>query len=75
MIVLLPSLGGVSGETLLYYGLKHILTHSVSVVLLLEPFISILAAFIIFFEIPSPLTIFGVSLLVIADIIIIRNQP
>ena len=75
VIVLLLGLGGVSGGTLLYYGLRHILAQSTSIVLLLEPFISIAAAFIIFLEIPSPLTILGASLLVTADVIIIKKQP
>ena len=72
--ILLLGLGGVSGSTLLYYGLKHIPASSASIVLLLEPFVSIVAAFIIFIEVPSILTILGAVLLVGADIIIIQNQ-
>ena len=74
IVILLLGLGGVSGSTLLYYGLKHIPASSVSIVLLLEPFVSIVAAFIIFIEVPSILTIIGAVLLVGADIIIIQNQ-
>jgi drug/metabolite transporter (DMT)-like permease len=73
-VILLLGLGGVSGGTLLYYGLKHILAQSASIVVLLEPFISIVAAFVIFFEVPSVLTIFGAMLLIVADIIIVRSQ-
>jgi drug/metabolite transporter (DMT)-like permease len=72
--ILLLGLGGVSGSTLLYYGLKHIPASSTSIFLLLEPFVSIVAAFIIFIEVPSILTILGAALLVVADIIIIQNQ-
>jgi drug/metabolite transporter (DMT)-like permease len=74
IVILLLGLGGVSGGTLLYYGLKHIPASSASIVLLLEPFVSIVAAFIIFIEVPSILTILGAVLLVVADIIIIQNQ-
>jgi drug/metabolite transporter (DMT)-like permease len=74
IIILLLGLGGVSGSTLLYYGLKHIPASSASIVLLLEPFVSIIAAFIVFIEVPSILTILGAVLLVVADIIIIQNQ-
>jgi len=74
IVILLLGLGGVSGSTLLYYGLKHIPASSASIVLLLEPFVSIVAAFIIFIEVPSILTILGAALLVVADIIIIQNQ-
>lgn len=74
IIILLLGLGGVSGSTLLYYGLKHIPASSTSIVLLLEPFVSIVAAFIIFIEVPSILTILGAALLVVADIIVIQNQ-
>jgi drug/metabolite transporter (DMT)-like permease len=74
IVILLLGLGGVSGSTLLYYGLKHIPASSTSIVLLLEPFVSIVAAFIIFIEVPSILTILGAVLLVGADIIIIQNQ-
>ena len=74
IVILLLGLGGVSGSTLLYYGLKHIPASSTSIVLLLEPFVSIVAAFIIFIEVPSILTILGAIMLVVADIIIIRNQ-
>lgn len=74
IVILLLGLGGVSGSTLLYYGLKHIPASSTSIVLLLEPFVSIVAAFIIFIEVPSILTILGAVLLVVADIIIIQNQ-
>jgi len=42
--------------------------------MLLEPFVSIVAAFIIFIEVPSVLTILGAVLLVVADILIIQNQ-
>ena len=74
IVILLLGLGGVSGSTLLYYGLKHVPASSTSIVLLLEPFVSIIAAFIIFIEVPSILTILGAALLVVADIIIIQNQ-
>lgn len=74
LIVIVLGVGGVSGGTLLYYGLKHILAQSTSIILLLEPFVSIVAAFVLFVEIPSSLTILGAILLVIADIIIIRKQ-
>jgi drug/metabolite transporter (DMT)-like permease len=74
IVILLLGLGGVSGSTLLYYGLKHIPASSTSIVLLLEPFVSIVAAFTIFIEVPSILTILGAIMLVVADIIIIRNQ-
>ena len=73
-VILLLGLGGVSGGTLLYYGLKHMLAQSASIVILLEPFISIVAAFVIFFEVPSVLTIFGAMLLIVADVIIVRSQ-
>jgi drug/metabolite transporter (DMT)-like permease len=75
LIIIVLGLGGVSGGTLLYYGLKHILAQSASIILLLEPFVSIVAAFILFVEIPSSLTILGATLLAIADIIIIQKQP
>ena len=75
LIIIVLGLGGVSGGTLLYYGLKHILAQSTSIILLLEPFVSIVAAFILFVEIPSSLTILGAILLAIADIIIIQKQP
>ncbi len=75
LIIIVLGLGGVSGGTLLYYGLKHILAQSTSIVLLLEPFVSIVAAFVLFVEIPSSLTILGAILLAIADIIIIQKQP
>jgi drug/metabolite transporter (DMT)-like permease len=75
LITIVLGLGGVSGGTLLYYGLKHILAQSTSIILLLEPFVSIVAAFILFVEIPSSLTILGAILLAIADIIIIQKQP
>ena len=75
LIILLLSLGGISGGTLLYYALKHIIAQSVSIIMLLEPLISIVAAFILFLEIPSPLTVLGAGLLVAADAIIIQNQP
>jgi drug/metabolite transporter (DMT)-like permease len=74
IVILLLGLGGISGSTLLYYGLKHISASSASIVLLLEPFVSIVAAFIMFIEVPSILTILGAVLLVVADIIIIQNQ-
>jgi drug/metabolite transporter (DMT)-like permease len=74
LIIIVLGLGGISGGTLLYYGLKHILAQSASIILLLEPFVSIVAAFILFVEIPSSLTILGATLLVIADIIIIQKQ-
>jgi len=74
MVILLLGLAGLSGGILICYGLKHILAQSATIILLLEPFISIVAAFIIFFEIPSLLAVFGASLLLIADIIVIRNQ-
>src|SRR4030065_1089621 len=73
-VILLLGLGGVSGGTLLYYGLKHMLAQSASIVILLEPFISIVAAFVVFFEVPSVLTIFGAMLLIVADVIIVRRQ-
>jgi len=72
--VFLLGLGGVSGGTLLYYGLKHIPAQSASIIVLLEPFISIVAAFRIFLEVPSYLTILGAILLVTADLIIIKEQ-
>jgi drug/metabolite transporter (DMT)-like permease len=75
LIIIVLGLGGVSGGTLLYYGLKHILAQSTSIILLLEPFVSIVAAFVLFLEIPSSLTILGAILLAIADIIIIQKQP
>jgi len=75
LITIVLGLGGVSGGTLLYYGLKHILAQSTSIILLLEPFVSIVAAFVLFVEIPSSLTILGAILLAIADIIIIQKQP
>jgi drug/metabolite transporter (DMT)-like permease len=75
LMIIVLGLGGVSGGTLLYYGLKHILAQSTSIILLLEPFVSIVAAFILFVEIPSSLTILGAILLAIADIIIIQKQP
>jgi len=75
LITIVLGLGGVSGGTLLYYGLKHILAQSTSIILLFEPFVSIVAAFILFVEIPSSLTILGAILLAIADIIIIQKQP
>jgi drug/metabolite transporter (DMT)-like permease len=75
LIIIVLGLGGVSGGTLLYYGLKHILAQSTSIILLLEPFVSIIAAFVLFLEIPSSLTILGAILLAIADIIIIQKQP
>lgn len=74
LVILFLGLGGVSGGTLLFYGLKHIQAQSVSIILLLEPFISIMAAFALFLEVPSLLTIGGAILLLIADVVIIRNQ-
>jgi drug/metabolite transporter (DMT)-like permease len=75
LIITVLGLGGVSGGTMLYYALKHILAQSTSIILLLEPFVSIVAAFLLFVEIPSSLTILGAILLAIADIIIIQKQP
>lgn len=75
LIILVLGLGGVSGGTLLYYGLRHILAQNTSIILLLEPFVSIVAAFVLFVEIQSSLTILGAILLAIADIIIIQKQP
>jgi drug/metabolite transporter (DMT)-like permease len=75
MVILLLGSAGISGGILICYGLKHVLAQSASIILLLEPFISIVAAFMTFFEIPSLLTTLGASLLLSADIIIIRNQP
>jgi drug/metabolite transporter (DMT)-like permease len=75
LIIIVLGLGGISGGTLLYYGLKHIFAQSTSIILLLEPFVSIVAASILFVEIPSSLTILGAILLAIADIIIIQKQP
>jgi len=74
LVILFLGLGGVSGGVLLFYGLKHIQAQSVSIILLLEPFISIIAAFVLFLEAPSLLTIAGAALLLIADVVIIRNK-
>lgn len=74
MIILLLGLAAISGGILACYGLKHVVAQSASIILLLEPLISMAAAFILFFEIPSLSTILGAILLLIADVIIIRNQ-
>lgn len=74
LVIMFLGLGGVSGGVLLFYGLKHIQAQSVSIILLLEPFISIIAAFALFLEAPSLLTIAGAALLLIADVVIIRNK-
>lgn len=74
VIILLISAVGITGGMTIYYSLKHIIAQSVSIILLLEPLISIIVAFLIFLEIPSLLTIFGGVLLLIADFIIIKNQ-
>jgi len=74
LVIILISIVGVSGGIVIYYSLKYIKAQSVSIILLLEPLISIIAAFIIFLEVPSLLTIAGGILLLFADIIIIRNQ-
>lgn len=73
-VILLLGFGGVSGGTLLYYGLKHIFAQSVSIILLLEPVVSIVAAYILFVEIPSLLTIAGATLILIADAIILHSR-
>jgi drug/metabolite transporter (DMT)-like permease len=75
LLILLMAIGGLSGGTLVYYGLKYVLAQSVSIILLLEPFISIAAAYVLFLEVPSWLTILGAVLLLIADLVIIRSQP
>ena len=73
-IILIISAAGIMGGIAIYYSLRHIIAQKVSIILLLEPLISIIAAFLIFLEIPSPLTIVGGALLIIANIIIIKNQ-
>jgi drug/metabolite transporter (DMT)-like permease len=74
MIILLLGLAAISGGILACYGLKHLVAQSASIILLLEPLISMAAASILFLEIPSLSTILGAILLLIADVIIIRNQ-
>jgi drug/metabolite transporter (DMT)-like permease len=74
LVIVLISIVGVTGGIAIFYSLKYIKAQSVSIILLLEPLISIIAAFIIFSEVPSILTIFGGALLLISDVIIIRNQ-
>jgi len=74
LVIALISIVGVSGGIIIYYSLKYIKAQNVSIILLLEPLISIIAAFLVFFEVPSLLTIVGGILLLFADIIIIRNQ-
>jgi drug/metabolite transporter (DMT)-like permease len=73
-IIILLSLGGTVGGIMVYYALKHILAQNVSIILLMEPLVSIVAALILFLEVPSLLTIFGGFLLLVADIIVIRSQ-
>jgi len=74
LVILLISIVGVSGGIVIYYSLKYIKAQSVSIILLLEPLISIVSALIIFSEVPSLLTVFGGALLLISDVIIIKNQ-
>jgi drug/metabolite transporter (DMT)-like permease len=74
LIIVLISIVGVSGGVAIFYSLKYIKAQSVSIILLLEPLISIIAALIIFSEIPSMLTILGGALLIVSDVIIIKNQ-
>ena len=74
LVILLISIVGVTGGIAIFYSLKYIKAQSVSIILLLEPLISIIAAFIIFSEVPSMLTILGGALLIISDVIIIKNQ-
>ena len=74
LIIVLISIVGVTGGIAIFYSLKYIKAQSVSIILLLEPLISIIAAFIIFSEVPSVLTIIGGALLLGADVIIIKNQ-
>jgi len=74
IIILTISTVGITGGILVYYSLKFIIAQSVQIILLLEPLISIIAAFVVFLEVPSLLTIVGGILLLFADLIIIRNQ-
>jgi drug/metabolite transporter (DMT)-like permease len=74
LIIVLISIVGVTGGIAIFYSLKYIKAQSVSIILLLEPLVSIIAAFIIFSEVPSVLTILGGALLLGADVIIIKNQ-
>lgn len=74
IVILLISTAGIMGGIAIYYALRYIIAQNVSIILLLEPLISIVAAFLILNEVPSLLTILGGSLLIIADIIIIKNQ-
>ena len=74
LVIVLISIVGVTGGIAIFYSLKYIKAQSVSIILLLEPLISIIAALIIFSEVPSILTILGGALLLGADVIIIKNQ-
>ncbi|NIO44502.1 MAG: EamA family transporter [Candidatus Aenigmarchaeota archaeon] len=73
-VIFLIALAGIVGAILIFYGLKYVIAQSASIILLLEPLVSIIAALIVFFEIPQPLTILGGVLLLSADVIIIRTQ-
>lgn len=73
-IILLISAIGITGGMTIYYSLRHIIAQNVAIILLLEPLISIAAAFLIFLEVPPPLTFLGGVLLLIADIIIIKKS-
>lgn len=73
IVFLLLSLGGTVGGIMVYYSLKYVLAQKVSIILLLEPLISIIAALILFFELPSSLTISGAILLLTADLLVIRS--
>ena len=74
LVILLISIIGVTGGIAIFYSLKYIKAQSVSIILLLEPLISIIAALIIFSEVPSILTILGGALLLGADVIIIKQS-
>ena len=74
LVIVLISIAGVTGGIAIFYSLKYIKAQSVSIILLLEPLVSIIAALIIFSEVPTMLTILGGALLLGADVIIIKNQ-
>lgn len=74
IILFLGAASGI-GWILVYYALRSMLAQSSSIILMLEPFTSIVAAFLILGEIPSILSGIGAIFLIAADIIIIIKQP
>ncbi len=74
LVILLLILGGTGATILVYYALRQLPTQNASLLLLLEPFVSTIAAFFLFSETPSPIVLAGGGLLLIADIVIIRTM-